>query len=307
MKFNHKTVLINETIEALNISRSGTYVDATVGGGGLSCEIIKKLDDSGILVATDVDPDAVLFCSKKLKDYKNVFVFNSSFVNLDKILKTLNIELVDGIVMDLGVSSYQIDCPSRGFSYIHDAPLDMRMSKNGRSAYDIVNFLEEDKLSDLIYKYGEERFSKRISRSICLYRKKKTINTTFELSEIIKSAVPIYRKGHHAKRTFQAIRIEINSELENLKKALDISINLLKCGGRLVVISFHSLEDRIVKSKMKYWNKQCDCHRTFDICSCNKVQKAKIINKKIITASDKEISENPRSKSAKLRVCEKLI
>ena len=290
----------------LNILPNGTYVDATLGGGGLSQEILNKLNSNGQLISIDVDPDSVDYCKEKFQDFENIEIVNDNFANIDKILFDLNVESVNGIVMDLGVSSYQIDCVERGFSYINDANLDMRMSKSGISAYDIVNFMDEKELSNLIWKYGEERFSRSIAKSICLYRKNKKIESTCELAEIIKKSIPKFTKGNLAKKTFQAIRIVVNNELENLEISLDKCINLLKKGGRLIVLSFHSLEDRIVKNKMKFWSKECVCDESMPICTCNKKKEVEIITKKVIVPTNKEICKNSRSKSAKLRVCEKI-
>lgn len=306
MIFFHETVLINETVEKLNIVRNGVYVDATLGGGGLSYEILNKLENSGKLISIDVDPDSISYCRERFKNFKNIEIVNDNFVNIDRILHNLDIESVNGIVMDLGVSSHQIDCVDRGFSYIHDAPLDMRMSKSGVSAYEIVNFMEEKELSDLIWEYGEEKFSKSIARKICLYRKNKKIESTVELSNVIKKAIPKFVKGNPSKKTFQAIRIAVNNELENLEISLDKCIKLLKKNGRLIVLSFHSLEDRIVKNKMKFWSKECVCDENAPICTCNKKKEVEIITKKAIIPTEKEICKNSRSKSAKLRVCQKI-
>ena len=304
--FYHKTVLINETINLLNVKESGVYVDATLGGGGLSQEILNRLGNRGKLISIDVDQDAIDYCKQKFNGDPRIQIFHSNFIDLDKILSSLKINSVDGICMDLGVSSHQIDCPERGFSYMKDAPLDMRMGKTGKSAYDMVNFTEEEKLSAIIWKYGEEKFSKLIAKSICKSRKLKKIETTFDLVNAIEKVVPKYKFGHSAKKTFQAIRIYVNNELENLDIALDKCIKLLNKNGKLLVLSFHSLEDRIVKQKMQFWAKKCVCPEKSPICTCNKKQEAVLLNKKVITASETEIENNPRSKSAKLRVCQKI-
>ena len=306
MEFYHKTVLLKETIDFLNINPDGIYVDATLGAGGLSSKILENLSSRGVLVSLDVDKDAVDFCKKKFINKDRIRIFNSNFIFLDEVLSVLDISKVDGICIDLGVSSYQIDCPERGFSYLHNSRLDMRMSQSGKSAYDVVNFYEENRLSDVIWKYGEERFAKGISRSICKTRKFKKIETTFELVEAIEKVVPKFKAGHSAKRTFQAIRIEVNDELKNLDIVLNKCIKFLKIGGRLLVLTFHSLEDRIVKQRMRFWEKDCLCPVKSPICTCNKIKEAKIINRKVIVPSKDEVINNSRCKSAKLRICEKV-
>ena len=304
--FYHKTVMLNETLNLLNIKSGGTYIDATLGGGGLSGEILKKLDNNGRLIAIDIDKDAIDYCKEKFKNEKKIQIFNCNFTEISEVLKELKINKVDGICVDLGVSSHQIDCAERGFSYIHDAPLDMRMGQSGASAYDIVNFTEESKLSNIIHEFGEEKFAKLIAKAVCRKRKIKKIETTLELAQIIQSVVPKRFSGHPAKKTFQAIRISVNNELENLDILLDNCVKLLSSGGRLAVLSFHSLEDRIVKQKMKFWEKTCICPPNAPICTCSKKKEVIVINKKAITSSSSEIKNNPRSKSAKLRVCEKI-
>ena len=306
MKFNHKTVLLEETINFLKIDPEGIYVDATLGGGGLSEQILHNLNEKGKLISIDIDKEAIEYCQEKFKYEDRIKIYNSNFIFIDEILKEEKIEKVNGICMDLGVSSYQIDNPERGFSYIHNGKLDMRMGQSGTSAYDIVNFYEESRLSEVILKYGEEKFHKNIAKMICRQRKIKKIESTKELVEIIEKVVPRFNLGHSAKRTFQAIRIEVNDELKNLEITLDKCIKLLKTGGRILVLSFHSLEDKIVKQKMKFWEKECVCPKSFPVCVCSKIQQAKIINKKIIVSSDEEIKKNSRSKSAKLRICEKI-
>ena len=298
--------MLDETLNLLNIKSGGIYVDTTLGGGGLSGEILKKLDNNGRLIAIDIDKDAIDYCKEKFKNEKKIQIFNCNFTEISEVLKELKINKVDGICVDLGVSSHQIDCAERGFSYIHDAPLDMRMGQSGASAYDIVNFTEESKLSNIIHEFGEEKFAKLIAKSVCRRRKIKKIETTRELVEIIQSVVPKRFSGHPAKKTFQAIRISVNNELENLDILLDNCVKLLSSGGRLAVLSFHSLEDRIVKQKMKFLEKTCICPPNAPICTCSKKKEAFVINKKAITSSSSEIKNNPRSKSAKLRVCEKI-
>ena len=310
LNFNHKTVLLKETIDFLKVIPNGIYIDGTAGGGGLSINIAKKLDlHSGKLICIDQDPDAIEECNRRLNHYKNIILINENFVKMKKILNNLNIDKVDGIVLDLGVSSYQLDEASRGFSYKKKAPLDMRMSKSGLSAFEVVNEYDPKELARIIKIYGEEKYSKNIANAISIHRKNKTIESTTELANIISNCVPFsYKeKGHPAKKTFQAIRVYVNSELENLEKALDSSIDLLKKHGRLCVITFHSLEDRIVKHKMLDWSKLCKCPPDFPICICGKVPKAEIITKKPILPSDDEIYENSRCRSAKLRICQKIV
>ncbi len=310
MEFSHKTVLLKETLEFLNINSSGVYVDGTAGGAGLSLEIAKRLSENGKLISIDRDPDAILTCRQRLKEYKNVSVVQDNFANVSDIVHNLGLESIDGMVLDLGVSSYQLDEAERGFSYKNDAMLDMRMSKSGESAYDVVNGFEYGDLKRIISRYGEEKFSSRIAAKIVEYRNKKPIETTTELAEIVKNAIPSAARregGHPAKRTFQAIRIYVNQELESLEKGLEESFKILKKGGRLLVITFHSLEDRIVKEKMTEWSKGCICPPSFPICVCGQVPKARFVHKKAIKPTEEEISINFRSRSAKLRVCEKLV
>lgn len=308
MNFNHKSVLLNESIDALNIKEDGIYVDGTAGGGGHSVEILKRLK-TGKLVLIDQDPDAIDFLKEKFNQSKNVYIVKDNFSNMDKILEDLNIYKVDGVLLDIGVSSYQLDTPERGFSYHNDAALDMRMSKSGISAFDVVNKFSYEELSKIIFTYGEEKYSRLISKVIILRREEKPINSTLELAEIIKAAVPakIRRENKHpARKTFQALRIFVNSELDVLSAALDKAFNLLNKNGRLAVITFHSLEDRIVKKKMATWCKGCTCPPDFPVCICGKMPQAELFNKKAIEATKKELDENKRSRSAKLRVCIKL-
>ena len=308
MEFFHESVLLDESIQALNINPEGIYVDGTAGGGGHSAEILKRLK-AGKLISIDQDPDAISFLKDKLKNYENSIVVQSNFSNIKQILKDLSIEKVDGVLLDLGVSSFQLDNPERGFSYHDDAPLDMRMSKSGLSAYEVVNDLEEQEITNIIRSYGEEKFAKQISRSIVEFRKKEKISTTLQLAEIIKSALPaksLRMNKHPAKRTFQAIRIYVNSELKVLEEGLDEIFEVLQKKGRLAVISFHSLEDRIVKNKMALWTKGCTCPKDFPVCICGKKPLAEFYNKKPIMPSELEVWQNRRSRSAKLRVCTKL-
>ena len=309
MTFNHKSVLLNEVIESLNIKADGYYVDGTLGGGGHALEVVKRLE-SGKLIGIDQDADAVKAATQRLIDYSNnVIIIRDNYVNIENILKKENIDKVDGIYIDLGVSSYQLDTAERGFTYRYDAPLDMRMDdRNELKASDIVNDYSESELFHIIRDYGEDRFAKNIAKHIVEYRNKKRIETTFELVDIIKASIPMKIQvtgGHPAKRTFQAIRIELNKELEVLTDSLNVMIDLLKPGGRLSVITFHSLEDRIVKQAFKKAESPCVCPKKFPVCVCGNKSKGRVITRKAILPSEEELEENSRSKSAKLRVFEK--
>ena len=310
MEFKHVSVLLNECMDGLNIKDNGIYVDCTLGGAGHSSEILKRLSDSGLLIGIDQDNDALRAAKERLKEFSNVKYVHSNFYSIDNILNELGIDKVDGILMDLGVSSYQLDQGERGFSYMQDAPLDMRMNRdNDFSAYDIVNNYTEEELFKIIKDYGEERFAKRIANFIVNRRVENPIKTTLELVEIIKSAIPAKarREGPHpAKRTFQAIRIEVNSELKILDKTIEDGINRLNKGGRMAIITFHSLEDRIVKLKFRQLQDTCTCPKEFPICVCGKKPIVKLISRKGIAPTKEEIDGNPRSRSAKLRVIEKL-
>ena len=309
LTFNHKSVLLNEVIESLNIKADGYYVDGTLGGGGHALEVVKRLE-SGKLIGIDRDSDAIKAATQRLNDYiNNVIIIRDNYVNIENILKRENIDKVDGIYIDLGVSSYQLDTAERGFTYRFDAPLDMRMDdRNELKASDIVNDYSESELFHIIRDYGEDRFAKNIAKHIVEYRNKKRIETTFELVDIIKASIPMKIQvtgGHPAKRTFQAIRIELNKELEVLTDSLDVMIDLLKPGGRLSVITFHSLEDRIVKQAFKKAESPCVCPKKFPVCVCGNKSKGRVITRKAILPSEEELEENSRSKSAKLRVFEK--
>ena len=309
MNFNHKSVLLDEVIESLNIKPDGYYVDGTLGGAGHALEVIKRLK-GGRLIGIDQDADAIKAATERLIDYKNrVIIVRDNYVNIENILKREGIDKVDGIYVDLGVSSYQLDTADRGFTYRFDAPLDMRMDdRNELKASDIVNNYSEAELFHLIRDYGEDRFAKNIAKHIVEYRNKKKIETTFELVDIIKSAIPMKIQvtgGHPAKRTFQAIRIELNKELEVLKDSIDVMIELLKPGGRLSVITFHSLEDRIVKQAFKKAESPCVCPKKFPVCVCGNKSKGRVITRKAVLPSKEELEENSRAKSAKLRVFEK--
>ena len=310
MEFKHVSVLLNECLQGLDIKENGIYVDCTLGGAGHSSEILKRLSRDGTLIGIDQDKDALSAAKKRLENYENVKYVHSNFYNIDDILKNLEIEEVDGILMDLGVSSYQLDEGERGFSYMKDAPLDMRMNRdNDFSAYDIVNTYSLEELHKIIKDYGEERFAKRVATFIVNKREEKPIESTLELVEIIKAAIPAKarREGPHpAKRTFQAIRIEVNSELKILNNAIEDGVNRLSKGGRMAIITFHSLEDRIVKLKFRELADPCTCPKDFPVCICGKKPLVKLVSRKAIEPSDQEVEENPRSRSARLRIVEKL-
>ncbi|KHO62818.1 16S rRNA methyltransferase [Thermoanaerobacter sp. YS13] len=308
MEYSHKSVLLKETIEYLNIKPEGIYVDGTLGGGGHSEEILKRLT-TGKLIAIDRDLDAIKASKERLKNYENVKYINDNFKNIKEILKNLDIDKVDGILLDLGVSSYQLEEIERGFSYMKDAPLDMRMDKNSPfSAYDVVNKYSQQELEKVIGEYGEEKWASRIAKFIVKEREKGEIKTTFQLVEIIKNAIPASarREGPHpAKRTFQAIRIEVNQELKGLDKTIEDMVEVLRGKGRIAIITFHSLEDRIVKNTFKKLENPCTCPPNMP-CTCGKKPVVRIITKKPVLPSKEEIETNSRSRSAKLRVAEKL-
>lgn len=310
MEFKHKPVLLNECIEGLNIKKDGIYVDGTLGGAGHSSQIVKLLFENGMLIGIDRDEEALKAAKEKLKNYKNVKYVHGNHDDIYKILNEIGIKKVDGILLDLGVSSYQLDERARGFSYIGDGQLDMRMDKSQElTAKQVVNTYSEEQLSKIIYEYGEERFAKIISANICKERKNKEINTTEELVEIIKKSIPMSKQkdGHPAKRTFQAIRIEVNDEIKPLFNTIKQSIECLKDKGRLCVITFHSLEDRAVKQAMIEAEGICTCPKDLPYCVCGCKSFGKMINKKPIIATKEEQEENSRSKSAKLRIFEKQI
>ena len=307
MEFNHISVLLNECIEGLNINPNGIYVDVTAGGGGHSAEILKKLD-CGKLISIDRDPDAITTISERFKNEPHSIIVNGCFGDMKKLLNDRGIYQVDGVLLDIGVSSHQLDTDERGFSFHKDAPLDMRMSQSGTSAEDLVNDLSYEELRDIIYRYGEDKFAPSIAKGIVKAREEERITTTLQLAEIIKNSVPqkVRREGHPARKTFQALRIEVNGELTQLENGLDEAFEMLSPKGRLAVISFHSLEDRIVKQKMASWCKGCTCPKDFPVCVCGNVPKAKLVNRKPIEATQEELDKNPRSRSAKLRICEKI-
>lgn len=306
MEFSHISVLLNESIEGLNIKPNGIYVDGTAGGGGHSFHIASRLKD-GKLYALDRDPDAIKAASRRL-DGLNAQVILSNFKDFDTVLDNLGVEKIDGMLLDLGVSSYQLDNIERGFSYHGEAPLDMRMGDNGVTAAELVNNLEVSELARILTLYGEEKFAYKIAKAIERERKIAPIETTKQLSEIISSAYPAAarRDGHPARKSFQAIRIAVNGELDALKEVLDKAFYRLSKGGRLAIITFHSLEDRIVKQTFAGYTVGCTCPPDFPVCVCGKTPEGKLVNKKPIIPSDEEISLNARSRSAKLRIIERL-
>ena len=309
MNFSHQSVLLTETVDALCVKPEGTYVDGTLGGGGHAEAVLSKLNDQGRLIGIDQDEAAIAAAGERLKAFPNAILIRSNYCYIRDELERLGIESVDGIVLDLGVSSYQLDTPERGFSYQSDAPLDMRMdTRSSVTAKEIVNGYSRQELFRMIRDYGEDPFAENIAKHIVNAREQKPIETTGELVEIIKAAVPMkVRKkgGHPAKQTFQAIRIECNRELEVLKESLDGMIDLLKPGGRICVITFHSLEDRIVKTIFKNSEQPCTCPPDFPVCVCGKRSKGKVITRKPVIPAEAEMAANPRSKSAKLSVFEK--
>lgn len=310
IEFNHVSVLLNECIENLNIKPDGIYVDGTMGGAGHSLEIVKKLSRKGMLIGIDRDEEALAVAEERLKNFNNVKYVHDNHDNIDEIIKDLNIKGVDGILLDLGVSSYQIDEKTRGFTYMDEGPLDMRMDKSQKlTAEYIVNNYKEQDLARIIFEYGEEKFSRKIAKNICEYRKNKKIETTGELVKIIEKSIPgkfREKNSHPAKRTFQAIRIEVNNEIEPLYNTIKNSITALNSKGRLCVITFHSLEDRMVKKAYVDAEGKCTCPKDLPYCVCGNVSLGKIITKKPILPTEKEMQENSRSRSAKLRVFEKI-
>ena len=310
MEFNHVSVLLNETIEGLNIKPDGIYADGTLGGAGHSYQIASKLNGLGRLIGFDQDEDAITASTERLKEFKNVTIVRSNYRNMKEELNNRGINKVDGILLDLGVSSYQLDTVSRGFTYKEAAPLDMRMdNRNEVTARDIVNNYSQGDLFRIIRDYGEDKFAANIAKHIVMNREIKPIETTTELAEIVKAAIPMkFRKqgGHPAKQTFQAIRIELNSELSVLKESLMDMIDLLNPNGRICIITFHSLEDRIVKNIFKEAEDPCTCPKNFPTCVCGKKSKGKVITRKPILPSEEELKLNSRSKSAKLRIFEKI-
>ncbi len=303
MEFVHKSVLFDEAIESLNIDKNKIILDGTAGGGGHSREIAKR---AGRLIAVDQDPDAIKVLHERLDSFDNVTIVQNNFSNVKDILKEQGIEKIDGMLLDLGVSSFQLDTAQRGFSYHADAPLDMRMSKSGLSAKDVVNTYSETELADILFRYGEEKFARRIAKNIVLHRQNKEIETTGELVDIIKESYPKakMRDSHPARKTFQAIRIEVNAELDALEKTLDSALDCLSSGGRLSIITFHSLEDRMVKEKFNSWVNPCTCPKEFPVCVCGKKPLGKMPFK-FKAPSEAELEKNPRARSSKLRCFEK--
>ncbi len=311
INFSHTSVLLFECIEALNIRDGYTYIDCTAGGGGHSLEIAKRMGKNSRLICFDRDKNAIAAASERLKDYKDQVTFiNDNFSSIGKVVKELGITNLGGVLADLGCSSHQFDTPIRGFSYMHDAPLDMRMDTDSPlSAYEVVNNYSEYDLKRIIFEYGEERFAPRIAQAICKKREISPIKTTFELTEIIKGAIPAAARAdgpHPSKRTFQAIRIEVNAELDAISPLITDAANNLVEGGRIAIISFHSLEDRIVKQSFKSLAQGCTCPKDFPICICGNKPKIKELTKKPTLPSEAELEANPRSRSAKLRIAEKI-
>ena len=311
MEFKHKSVLLEETIEGLNIKPDGIYVDGTLGGAGHAREVCKKLSAKGRFIGIDQDQDAIIAASERLAPFKQATVIRSNYCYMVPELAARGINKVDGILLDLGVSSYQLDNEERGFTYREDAPLDMRMDQRQmQTASDIVNGYEEKELYRIIRDYGEDKFAKNIAKHIVAARQVKPITTTGELTEIIRESIPMkmqVKSGHPAKRTFQAIRIELNRELDVLRDSLDGMIDILDDGGRLCIITFHSLEDRIVKTIFRKNENPCTCPSDFPVCVCGKKSKGKVITRKPILPGETEMEENPRSKSAKLRIFERVL
>lgn len=311
INFSHRSVLLDECIESLNIKPNGIYVDGTAGGGGHSLEIVKRLTDGGRLIAIDRDDAAISAATERLHDYLDRVTFvRNNFSSAAEVVRELGIEKIDGILLDLGVSSYQLDTAERGFTHNTDAPLDMRMDRRGElDAYAVVNTYSFEELKRVIWEYGEERFAPKIASAIVRRREQKPIETTGELVDIIKSAIPAAARegGHHpAKRTFQAIRIEVNGELDAIEPAIRRAKDIMNTGGRIVIITFHSLEDRIVKQTYADMASGCTCPRSLPICVCGKKPEVRVLTKKPILPSERELEENPRSRSAKLRVAEKI-
>lgn len=307
MEFSHVTVLLKEAVDGLNIRGDGVYIDGTAGGGGHSAEILSRLT-TGALYSIDQDPDAIAAVTERFRGDSRSHIVEGNFGDMKRLLSAEGVSSADGVLLDIGVSSHQLDERSRGFSYHEEAPLDMRMSQSGRSAADLVNTLDIGELSRIISLYGEEKYAYSIAKGIVRYREKKPLETTLELAETVRDNVPFKarRDGHPARKTFQAIRIAVNHELEALERGLQAAYELLNKGGRLSVITFHSLEDRIVKQFMQEKAQGCTCPRDFPVCVCGNKPKVKIITRKPVCPSEAELTANPRARSAKLRVCEKL-
>ncbi|HIY28844.1 MAG TPA: 16S rRNA (cytosine(1402)-N(4))-methyltransferase RsmH [Firmicutes bacterium] len=307
--FVHKPVLFQETIDSLAIRPEGTYIDGTAGGGGHSEAILQRLT-TGRLLSIDQDPDAIAACTERLSRYPGSVIRRGNFSQMGEIAAGCGIREVDGVLLDIGVSSYQLDTPERGFSYHADAPLDMRMSQEGPTAADLVNTLSWQKLAEIISRYGEDKNAVRIAKAIAAARETEPIRTTLQLADIVRQAVPaaVRREpGHPARKTFQALRIATNGELDRLSEGLDAAFSLLRPGGRLAVITFHSLEDRMVKKRMNDWCTGCICPPDFPVCVCGRKPQAELLYKKGLAPSEKELAENPRARSARLRVCTKAV
>lgn len=308
MEFQHLPVLFHETIDSLNIRPDGIYIDGTAGGGGHSQAILERLAGSGVLLSIDQDPDAIQVVTKRLGVFPNSVVRRGNFSQMADIAAECGFAQVDGVLMDIGVSSYQLDTAERGFSYHQDAPLDMRMSQQGTSAADLVNSMTWQELARIISQYGEDKSAVRIAKGIVKAREEAPILTTLQLAEVIRQSVPaaVRREpGHPARKTFQALRIQVNGELDRLSEGLDAAFSLLKPGGRLAVITFHSLEDRLVKRRMAKWCEGCVCPPDFPVCVCGRKPQAELVYKKGLSPSEEELEQNPRSRSARLRVCTK--
>ena len=307
MEFSHIPVLLNETIEGLAIRENGIYVDGTAGGGGHSAEILRRLK-SGRLISIDQDPDAIQTLTERFKKNENSIIIKGNFADMKELLAQRGLYRVDGVLLDIGVSSHQLDTPERGFSFHEDAPLDMRMSRKGTTAAELVNTLPFEELRRILFEYGEEKYAGSIAKGILAAREQKPIETTLQLAEIVKANVPqrVRRDGHPARKTFQAIRIAVNDELGVLRRGLEGAFELLGSGGRLAVITFHSLEDRLVKQQMAAWCQGCTCPKDFPVCVCGNKPKAKLVHKKPVCANETELTINPRARSAKLRICEKI-
>ena len=308
MAFSHIPVLFNETIDSLRVKPDGVYVDCTAGGGGHAAAVLERLSPAGRLIAIDRDPDAIANLQEKFRDEPRLTLVHGNFADVEAIVREAGVNGADGVLADLGVSSHQLDTAERGFSFHQDAPLDMRMSKEGRSARDVVNGCTEAELRRILYTYGEEKFAPSIAKRIVEERAKKPIETTFELSEIVKSGIPARARregGHPARRSFQAIRIEVNGELEHLEQSVEAMFSVLNVGGVLSVITFHSLEDRAVKLTFRKLCEGCTCPPSFPVCVCGKTPRGKLTGKPVVP-SEEELAENPRARSARLRSIERL-
>ena len=309
INFSHISVLLRESVDMLDIKPDGIYVDGTAGGGGHSAEILSRLSENGRLYSIDRDPDAIETVTKRFEGDKRSVVLHGEFADMKELLQREGVYKVDGVILDLGVSSHQLDTAERGFSFHEDAPLDMRMSQQGVTAADLVNTLDFKELCRILSAYGEEKYAPSIVKGILKAREEKPIETTLELAEIVKANVPqkVRRDGHPARKTFQAIRIAVNDEFGQLERGLASAFEMLNVGGRLSIITFHSIEDRIVKQTMASWCMGCTCPKDFPVCVCGNKPKAKLVNRKPIEADNEELENNKRSRSAKLRGCEKLI